>query len=226
MLKNNIIGNNIFIVYCYNLNINQDDVTNLLGYKQETNSSLSLNNLLEFKIEKQGMDLRIGPNTFKSFGSTYNNIGTLTIPSKILYIGESAFEDSKFNKLIFDSGVNTLSIKNRAFKNLINIDQLSIPTRKINVGKEAFFNFINCKKLIFKSSFGSTQLLSIGPKSFENFSLSHQNIGSLNIPSRIDLIDTCAFKNSKFGSLNFEDSNIVLKINDEAFYNVGKDTKN
>ena len=57
----------------------------------------------------------------------HSGIQTIIIPSSVTIIGENAFEQSSIKDVSFESSSNLKIIKNKAFKNCVHMESISLP---------------------------------------------------------------------------------------------------
>jgi len=64
----------------------------------------------------------------------------IVIPASISYIGDRAFEESKFTAISFESGSALTSIGERTFKKCGNVTSLTVPKNVASIGEQAFYS--------------------------------------------------------------------------------------
>ena len=85
----------------------------------------------------------------KLISSPINKTGTIVIPSNVLIIGESAFQNSKASQIIIPSSV--VSMEQCAFEYCNNLTYMKIPGNVEKVSQAAFWECDNLRKVIIES---------------------------------------------------------------------------
>ena len=140
----------------------------------------------------------IGVSAFEISDTNINtSLSTLSIPSSVTLIGESAFENRKIAKLSFSSESKLNSISKSVFAGCGITDPVTIPSTVKTIDASAFANNG------FSSVILSSELISIEESAFKN----NSNLTSINIPSRVNSIGDSAFAGcSNISSINVQSS--------------------
>ena len=193
-----------------------------------TNVSISYLNESNLIIDKQSLIMNYDQSLIYEFWG-YNFL-SLTIPTTVQTIKESAFENSSISEINFQLNSELSAIENNAFRNCSNLKSFSFMSNNFNSLGSSVFK--DCIKLVFVTNIkdvpescfsGCTSLQNvtfrngatfIGPRSFENCI----SIESINIPSTIETISEYSFINCiQLKSIVFSQSNSLSSISINAF---------
>lgn len=165
--------------------------------KIETIGNVSFKNV-EFNDIQFGSKLTtIGKEAFKTDDSKGSALNSLTIPSSVISIGESAFENRKIAELNFSSESKLNIISKSVFAGCGITDPVVIPSTVKTIDASAFANNG------FSSVILSSELILIGESAFKN----NSNLTSINIPSKVNSIGDSAFEGcSNISSINVQSS--------------------
>lgn len=112
----------------------------------------------------QNLELFSLPASLKSIGTRafktcINFYGELTIPTSVISIEESAFEESGVKKVIFNASINEISKK--TFKDCGMLEAVVFPQTLVSIGDSSFFRCSDLMEFIFPNS-----LRTIGVRAF------------------------------------------------------------
>lgn len=128
----------------------------------------------------------------------------------VLSIGQGAFAGSVLESVILPAGLR--EINEAAFENCVSLKTVVIPMTVEIIGDKAFANTFELSSVSFAKS--GVDMLVIGDGAFQN-----SGICSLELPARLAIIGTDAFRDAKLSILSFEKANTYLltEISDHAF---------
>lgn len=149
---------------------------------------------------------------FKNSGITTETGLTIFVPKTITSIPNMLFLDHVgLKSIVFEEGINLLSIGNYAFAGCTSLESLVVPNTVTYIGKYAFKNCNGLKSITLN---GSTKIIREG--TFEGC----KNLTTINYPSTLETIETRAFYDCiSLEYITFEDA--LTSIGTDAFKNCG-----
>ncbi|MBQ7646871.1 MAG: leucine-rich repeat protein, partial [Clostridia bacterium] len=116
----------------------------------------ALKGLKEFRVDEdneyyKAVDgLLVSKDGRKLIASPAGLTGTLTLPENIECLGFGAFEDSGICAIVFSKNTNIVTFGYRAFYNVENLTEITIPASVVSIDYYAFANCVNLHTVLFE----------------------------------------------------------------------------
>ena len=137
--------------------------------------------------------------------------GSFTVPASVETIGFGAFENSSLSEVLFEDGINLLTLGYRAFYNAENLKTISVPASVVSID---YYAFAECDSLYQVNFAPDNKLTGIYEGAFLNCS----NLTDITVPDSIIEISDYAFYGCRgLEELPVSDTSALKGIYDYAF---------